>query len=157
VVGSSRFCSRPAVPASVRTWRTVRLVGADSPRGASWPRVLRVHRVFLSVFISIRLASCFWPGEVWRTVRAAPVARGPSDNRVRTVCYSRCATGGSTFFFGLFVRDPRTVCPYHVDRPPGHRGLSAWCLAELLSPLLLESCFCFGIVWSLFLGLVGPL
>jgi hypothetical protein len=92
-----------------------------------------------------------------RTVRATSVPRGPSEDRAQTVRYSRCATGGSAFFFGLSVCDPRTVRPYHADRPPGHRGLSAWCLAELLSPLLLESCFRFGIVWGLFLGLVGPL
>jgi hypothetical protein len=75
----------------------------------------------------------------------------------RTIHYSRCATGGSVFIFGPSVRDLRTVCPYQVDRPPGHRGLSARCLAELLSSLLLVFHFCFGIVWGLFLGLVAPL
>jgi hypothetical protein len=55
------------------------------------------------------------------------------------------------------VRDPRTVHPYHANRPPGHRGLSAWCLAELLSPSLLVFRFHFWIVWGLLLGLVGPL
>jgi hypothetical protein len=33
-----------------------------------------------------------------RTVRAAPVARGPSEDQVWTIRYSSCATGGSTFF-----------------------------------------------------------
>jgi hypothetical protein len=77
-VGSSRSCSRPAVPVSVRTWRTVHLVGVDSPCGASCPGVLRVHRVFLSVFVSIRLASCFWSGGVWQIVRLDVVDR-PRD------------------------------------------------------------------------------
>jgi hypothetical protein len=139
VVGSSRSCPRPNVPASVCTWRTVFLVGTVNPHGASWPGVLRVHRVFLSVFVSIRLASCSGLEEFG----------GPFEDMARTVCYLRCTTGGSDFFFRLSIRDQRTVCPYHVDRPPGHCGLSAWCLAELLSLLLLESCFRFGIVWSL--------
>jgi hypothetical protein len=33
-------------------------------------------------------------------------------------------------------------------------GPSAWTAAEQLSPLLLGSCFRFGIIWGLFLGLV---
>jgi hypothetical protein len=144
------------VLAPVRTWRVVRLVNADSLRGASWPRVFRVRRMFLSVFVSIRLASCFWPVGVWRTVRATPVAHGPSEDRARTVHYSRSATGGFAFFFRLSFRDSRIVRLYHADCPPGHRGPSAWCLIELLRPLLLDSCFRFGIIWGLFLGLVGP-
>jgi hypothetical protein len=44
-----------------------------------------------------------------------------------------------------------------ADRPPQPRRLSAWCCAELLSPLLLEFRFRFGVVWDLFLGLVGLL
>jgi hypothetical protein len=43
------------------------------------------------------------------------------------------------------------------DSLPGVCGQSAWCSAELLSPLLLEFRFRFGIVWGLFLGLVGLL
>jgi hypothetical protein len=47
------------------------------------PGVLRVRCVFLSVFISIRLASGFWPGGVWRTVRpdVADRPRGTSCSR----------------------------------------------------------------------------
>jgi hypothetical protein len=75
VVGCSRVCSRVAVPAPVRTWRKVRLVSADSPRGASWPRVLRVRRVFLSVFISICLANCFVDCSL---ADRPPGRRGPS-------------------------------------------------------------------------------
>jgi hypothetical protein len=58
---------------------------------------------------------------------------------------------------GLSARCPRTVRPVFTDRPPQGRGLSARIVAGLLSPLLLESSFYFGIVWGLFLGLVGPL
>jgi hypothetical protein len=43
------------------------------------------------------------------------------------------------------------------DSPPGDRGQSAWAVSGQLSPLLLASCFHFGIVWGLFLGLVRPL
>jgi hypothetical protein len=146
---SSLFC--------LRAWRTVRGHRADCPRGAVRQVVLRVRHMFLSAFISIRLAICFWPGEVWWTVHATLVAREPSDDRAQTVHYSRCATRGSIFIFGQFVCDLWTIRPYHADRPPGHRGLSAWCLAELLSSLLLVLHFRFGIVWCLFLGLVGPL
>jgi hypothetical protein len=77
--------------------------------------------------------------------------------RVWIVHFSRCATGGSVSFFIPSIRDPRTARPCLADRPPGQRGLSAWCLVELLSSLLLVFRFCFGIVWGLFLGLVCPL
>jgi hypothetical protein len=59
--------------------------------------------------------------------------------------------------FGQSAAALRTVRLGHADSPPGACGWSAWCSAELLSPLLLEFCFRFGIVWGLFLGLVGPL
>jgi hypothetical protein len=57
-----------------------------------------------------------------------------------------------------------TVRSRVMDRLPGVRGPSAqarepsaWHYAGLLSPLLLELCFRFGIVWGLFLWLVGLL
>jgi hypothetical protein len=77
---------------SVRAWRTVRLWAADSPRGAFWPRVLRVCRVFLSVFVLIRLVICFWLEGVCRTVRV-----GVADR----------------------TRVGRTIRPEAVDRPRG--------------------------------------
>jgi hypothetical protein len=49
-------------------------------------------------------------------------------------------------FVSLFRIVPRCL----ADGPPRH-------YAGLLSPLLFESCFLFGIVWGLFLELVGPL
>jgi hypothetical protein len=66
-----------------RTWRTIREEGADSPRGAFGPGVLRVLRLFLSAFVSIRLASGFWWKEVWWTVRPdiADSPRGTSCSR----------------------------------------------------------------------------
>jgi hypothetical protein len=82
---------------------------------------------------------------------------GPSAVLTGTVRYSRCTTGGSVFIFGTSAHDPRTVCPYHMDHPPGHRVLSARCLAKLLRSLLLVFRVHFGIVWGLFLGFVGPL
>jgi hypothetical protein len=59
-------------------------------------------------------------------------------------------------FFGRSTT-ARTVCRSQVDGPPGSRGQPAWGFAVLLNPLLLEFRFRFGIVWGLFLGLVGPL
>jgi hypothetical protein len=67
-----------------------------------------------------------------------------SDFPLFEVCYWRVG-----FLF-------RTVRPGPMDRPPVPRGLSAWCLEELLSPLLLDSCFRFGVGCGLLLGLVGP-
>jgi hypothetical protein len=73
------------------------------------------------------------------------------------VRYCWCSTGGLPVFFGQSVAASRTVHRGHADSPPGARGQSAWCLAELLSSLLLLFCFRFVIIWGLFLGLVGPL
>jgi hypothetical protein len=73
----------------------------------------------------------------------------------RTIHYSRCGTGGSVVFLGLSTRRSRTVRPVIANRPPQPRGPSTWAFMGQLSPLLLESCFCFRIVWGLFLGLVG--
>jgi hypothetical protein len=57
---------------------------AGGPSGGEVrPGVLRVSRVFLSVFVSIRLASYFWSVGVWRTVRldVADRPRGTSCSR----------------------------------------------------------------------------
>jgi hypothetical protein len=59
--------------------------------------------------------------------------------------------------FGQSAPAPRIVLLGLADGPPGAWGRSAWCCAELLSSLLLEFHFRFGIVWGLFLGLEGPL
>jgi hypothetical protein len=66
-----------------------------------------------------------------------------------------CAAIGSIAFNEPSARGSRTVRPVLADRLPLPRGPSARAFAGQLSPLLLESCFCFGIVWGLFLGLVG--
>jgi hypothetical protein len=88
-----------------------------------------------------------------RTVRAAWIVRSALPDRpLFEVRYGRFV-----FIFGPSTCDPRTVRPYHADRSAGHCGLSAWCLVELLSSFLLVFRFFFGIVWGLFLGLVGPL
>jgi hypothetical protein len=127
--------------------------------------------LFVQVFFVFVASSCFISFRsvvsvdfIWRKL-AGPSAWGGwtvfAARTIRGACpdirYSRCATGGSVFVFGPSVPDPQTVRPYHANRPPGHRGLSAWCLAELLSSLLLVFRFHFGIVWGLFIGLVGPL
>jgi hypothetical protein len=92
-----------------------------------------------------------------RTIRVAQVSLGLSTGRVRTVRISRCSTSCSGFFFGSSAASSRTVRLLHTDCPPGHHGLSTPGCAELLSPLLLEFRFRFGIIWGLFLGLVGLL
>jgi hypothetical protein len=153
-VGSSRSCSQPVVPASVRTWQIVCLVGVDSPCGASWSGVLRVHRVFLNVFVSFRLASCFLSGGVWLTDRLGVVdrPRGTSCSRTvrgqaRAVRYSRCASGGSIAFFRLSARGSRTVRPVLVDSLPQPRGPSSWAFAVAKSSLVLLSLWdCLGFV-----------
>jgi hypothetical protein len=90
VVGCSRVGFRAAVPAPVCTSRTVRVVGADRPRGGFSPDVLRFLHVFLSAFVLIRLASGFWWKVVWRTVR-----RDVADSPRNTSC-SRIVRGRST-------------------------------------------------------------
>jgi hypothetical protein len=57
---------------------------------------------------------------------------------------------------GRSARCPQTVRPGLADGPPSACGQSAWSCAELLSPLLFEFRFCFGIIWGLLLGLLGP-
>jgi hypothetical protein len=86
-----------------------------------------------------------------------------SADSPRRVCWSRTVRGASTEGLLLLVRywrfasHFRTVRRYLADGPPWARGQSAWYCTGLLSPLLLDSCLRFGIVWGLFLGLVGPL
>jgi hypothetical protein len=69
--------------------------------------------------------------EVWWTVRAAQVVLEQSAGRVRTVRISSA----------LLV-----VLLRFTDYPLEGRKPSAWCCAELLSPLLLDFRFRFGIV-----------
>jgi hypothetical protein len=58
---------------------------------------------------------------------------------------------------GQSAKCPRTVRPGLADDPPGACGQSAWSSAGMLSSLLFEFCFRFGIVLGLLLVLVGPL
>jgi hypothetical protein len=78
---------------------------------------------------------------------------GPSQ----IVRFSRCTTRGSGSNFGRFAPYPQTVCALLADNTPGHCGQSSWCFPDCLSPLLFELFFGVGLVWDLFLGLVGPL
>jgi hypothetical protein len=137
VVGSSRSCSRPAVPTSVRTWRTVRLVGTDSPRGASQPGVLLVRRVFLSAFILIHLVVCFgctrFGGQSARRGRTVREERpdSPSSADGPRVEGGRSVIEGAVWWFGSCFRtvrrSPRIVRQGHTDGPLGACGRSAWC------------------------------
>jgi hypothetical protein len=83
-----------------------------------------------------------------------PGCRGPStrhelvaDRRGQGAdhLFSGCSTGGLVGFFGPSTKTSRTVRHLHADRPPDHHRQSAWCFADLLSPLLLESCFLLGL------------
>jgi hypothetical protein len=145
-----RFQARANVP----------VPGGPSARGR---RTVR-EELFVQVFFVFFASSCFASfGSVesvvfvWRKLAGQSAWDCRTVRATRTVRYLRCTTRGSVSIFRLSTREPRTVRPYHADRPPSHRGLSAWCLAELLSSLLLVFHFRFGIVWGLFLGLVGPL
>jgi hypothetical protein len=69
----------------------------------------------------------------------------------------RSLTGSPPRPRGRSARCLRTVRAGLADGPPGARGQSAWSSAELLSSLLFEFRFHFGIVWGLLPGLVGPL
>jgi hypothetical protein len=85
------------------------------------------------------------------------VVRGRSEVPPRTIRYCKCSTGGFLIFFGQSVGTSRTVRRGLADSPPRARGQSARYYAGLLSPLLLDLCFRFGIVWSWFLELIGLL
>jgi hypothetical protein len=85
------------------------------------------------------------------------VGGGRSEVSPQTIRYCGCSTRGSRVFFGQSAATSQTVHQGHADSPPGARGQYARHCAELLSPLLLEFRFRFGIVWGLFLGLVGLL
>jgi hypothetical protein len=117
-----------------RTWRTVREEGADSPRGAFWPRCSSC---------SSRVLEClrFDPVGQWLLVESGladslPGHRGQSarhellTDRPRT-WYGPSACGGagwvillvfngpSAVWRGPSTQWPRTVRPRAVDRPPG--------------------------------------
>jgi hypothetical protein len=81
-----------------------------------------------------------------------PEGCGPSARHQLLSDSPRVGYGPSTFRGALLV-----VLLRLMDRPLEGREPSAWCCADLLSPLLLQFRFRFGIVWGLFLGLVGPL
>jgi hypothetical protein len=134
---------------------------ADRPRGARKSVVLRVLRDFMCCFVSIRSIGRFWLEVVGRTVHPVRSDCPRGADCPRWACglseFRRVHTRGSGSIFGLSARDPRTIHPAHVDRPPDHLGLSTWDFADCLSLLLLVLCFRVALSWGLFLGLVGPL
>jgi hypothetical protein len=97
-----------------------------------------------------------------RTVRG-PIADGPLlrvqywrfEGCFRTVCRSLADCPPRPH--GRSIRCLWTVRQGLADGPPGACGWSSWSSAELLSSLLFEFRFSFGIIWGLLLGLVGPL
>jgi hypothetical protein len=86
-----------------------------------------------------------------RTVRVG--TDGPRVHRIRSVIEGAIPEVWGLFLDGL----PQTVRLGLADGPPHPYRQSARCLAELLSLLLLGLLFHLGIIWGLFLGLVGPL
>jgi hypothetical protein len=151
--GSSSGCRNSSGRQSAGTWWTVR----EEPDSTS---VLRVLREFLHVFRSID----FVTGFLLHGVRGRSVLEcrmvcdgGRSAGPSQTVCYCGCSIGGSGVIFGRSAAATRTVHLGLVNGPPGACGRSAWSRAELLSPLLFEFRFRFGIVWGFLLWLLGPL
>jgi hypothetical protein len=151
----------------VRGRATLSARGRQSARGSRMVHEELADQVFIvffmcsctSVFRSVSL------GVFGREVFNGRSARGGRTVREERTVYECSADGmllrGQYWWFGRCFqtvrRSPRTVRPGHADSPPSACGRSAWCCVELLSPLLLEFRFRFGIVWGLFLGLVGLL
>jgi hypothetical protein len=155
---------------SVRTWRTVHLVGVDSPRGLGFAQFVTCSCVYV--------VRCI--GEVAFLCKVfadrPPGARGPSarhellaDRPHDTSC-SRTVRGYGTdhpYFevqYWLFWFHFRTIRHDLTDRPPAPCGLSARALrtvrpgtTDCLSPLLLDLHFCVALRLGLFIGLVGSL
>jgi hypothetical protein len=163
--GSESLCSRFEVRAALFV---------PGGRSAYRPRTVHVESAGLVFFVFVT-CSCvplfrsvfpvvfgcreFGRRSAWgpRTVREEGVVPGRSDVPPQTVRYCWYSTGGLRVFFEQSAGTSRTVRRGLADSPPGAHGQSAWYCLWLLSPLLLDSCFRFGIVWSFFLGLVGPL
>jgi hypothetical protein len=121
---------------SAGTWQTVR----EEPDSSS---VLRVLREFLRVFRSIHCAGFLLHGVRGRSVLECRTVRDGADGLLLRVQYR-----WSGITFRTIHRSLRTVHRTLADGPPRGRGQSAWCTEGQLSPLLLESCFRFGIVWG---------
>jgi hypothetical protein len=142
----------------LHTTQTVRVPLADGPRRGFQLAVHRVLREFLRVFRSIHFVGGFLLREVReRSILECWTVRDGADGLRAHHGWSVIEGACSRVIFGRSAAPPQTVRLGLANSPPGACGQSAWCSAELLSPLLLEFCFRFEIVWGLFLGLVGPL
>jgi hypothetical protein len=86
------------------------------------PSVLRVLRVFLSAFVSIRLASGFWWESAWRTVRpdVTDCPRGTGCSRGRGTDRPRVEVPVGSFCLCL-----TDSSPWVADRPCSDHGQSA--------------------------------
>jgi hypothetical protein len=91
------------------------------------------------------------------TIRGEGVGHGWSEVPPRRVRYCWCSIGCLRVFFGQSACTMRKVHRGLADSMPGAHGQSTWYYAGLLSPLLLDWCFRFGTVCSVFLGFLGPL
>jgi hypothetical protein len=136
----------------IRTWRTVRKVDADLPRGHRGPsaRCLTARLFFVFVRVLERLSFdifCWWifGAQSLRTVRTRVpdglCRGGRSAGPSRMVHFSRCTIVGLGSNFERFVPSSRTAHTLLTESAPGHCGQSAWCSAECLSPSLVELCF----------------
>jgi hypothetical protein len=155
---------------------------ASGPRTVREPRVRRMFIQFLRIRASIfRGVRALLQGVCWtvhlgvsdhprvgQTVREGSTNSPPSSDRPEARLGSSvlqgCGTRGSVGYSNCPSegREPsawclRTVRLVSADRPPQPCGLSAWTQQICVSLLLLEIHFHFGIVWGLFLGLVGLL
>jgi hypothetical protein len=144
----------------LRTMRIVCVLLADGLWGGFQPAVCGVLHVFLFAFRSIHLADSLkgeaGQSERWgRTVRSARTVRGVrTDGPLFTVRYWRF---GNHFW---------TVRRELANGPPGDREQSVpsmkmvhpgHCRLPKSFASWVSLCFRFGIVWGLFLGLVGLL
>jgi hypothetical protein len=138
VEGCSRVGSRVAAPASVRTSRTVRVVGADCPCCTLWPRCSSCSSCVLERLCFDRVGQWFLVGRC--LADRPPGRRGLSArhellaDRPRT-WYGPSMRRGAGWVI-LFVFNEQSA----VDRgPSAWCGQSTWVAAGQLSPLLRAS------------------
>jgi hypothetical protein len=122
---------RSGSSSSIRTWRTVRLVGVDNPRA---PCSSRVHPVIASSRGSFELSKFCCRGFVGLSAKGGRIVcvwAGPSARGPRTVCRRQTVRRlglDRPFFevhFWRFYCIFRTVRSRVADHPPGVRGPSA--------------------------------
>jgi hypothetical protein len=144
----------------VRVRATLSARGGHSVRGFWTVREESADRVFVVFFVcsrafvfrSIYLVVFYQEEFVGQSVRGGRTVREAWTVR-------ECSADGPFFavHYWRFGNHFRTVRRMLADSLPPPCGRSAQAIADCLSPLLIEFCFRFGIVWGLLLGLVCPL